>query len=120
MKLRFLAGAALGYVFGTRAGRERYEQIVGSLRDLTDSDLVRQIKGEVTNLTGGGSSTTDRGLVSPPVIVGPGPDGKTGTKAGADVVLPDLETSNAASISGDTPAATAQGDTAKRIDPPAS
>ena len=118
MKLRFLAGAALGYVFGTRAGRERYEQIVGSLRELTDSDLVRQIKGEVSNLTGGGSAV-DTGMVTPPVIVGPGPDGKTGTKAGTDVVLPDLETSSAASISGDTPAAKETGEPATRLDRPA-
>ena len=102
MKIRFLTGAALGYVLGTRAGRQRYEQILGSLRDLTDSDLARQIKGEVSKLTGSEQSTTT-GLATPPVIVGPGPDGKTGTKAD-DVRLPDLEPSNAASINGDTPA----------------
>ena len=103
MKIRFLTGAALGYVLGTRAGRQRYEQILGSLRDLTDSDLARQIKGEVTKLTGS-SESTPSGMATPPVVVGPGPDGKTGTKADSDVLLPELETSNAASINGDTPA----------------
>lgn len=123
MKLRFLAGAALGYVLGTRAGRERYEQIAGSLRDLTDSDLARQIKDEVTKLTGGqseGAQSSELGMVTPPVVVGPGPDGKTGTKDN-DVVLPDLEASSSASISGDTPAAEGVTPTprAKRVDPPA-
>ena len=103
MKIRFLTGAALGYVLGTRAGRERYEQIMSSLQELTDSDLARQIKGEVTKRTGSSESTTS-GMATPPVVVGPGPDGNTGTKAGDDVLLPDLETSNAASINGDTPA----------------
>lgn len=28
-KLMLLAGAAVGYIFGTRAGRERYEQMKG-------------------------------------------------------------------------------------------
>ena len=118
MKLRFLAGAALGYVLGTKAGRERYEQIAGSLRDLTDSDFARQIKGEVTKLTGGEPSR-DTAVAAPPVVVGPGPDDKTGTKD-TDVVLPDLEASNAASISGDTPAAAGtKTSTAKKVDPPA-
>lgn len=30
-KLALLAGAAIGYVFGTRAGRERYEQLKSSV-----------------------------------------------------------------------------------------
>jgi hypothetical protein len=115
MKLRFLAGAAVGYLLGTRAGRQRYEQILGSLRDLTDSDLARQIKGEVTKLTGAtsgdaGSSSGLGGTVTPPVIVGPAPDGKTGT-ADTEVALPDLEPSSAT----DTPNA---GDSATRLDPP--
>ena len=119
MKLRFLAGAALGYVFGTRAGRQRYDQILGSLRDLTDSELARQIKDEVGKLTGGITRAQDaRGAVTPPVIVGPAPDGKTGTKA-ADVALPDLETSSAKSGSGDVPSAGGSGtDSATRLDPP--
>ena len=118
MKLRFLAGAALGYVLGTKAGRQRYEQIAGSLRELTDSEFARQIKGEVTKLTGGQSAAANT-TPAPPVIVGPGPDGKTGTKD-TDVVLPDLESSGAASISGDTPAAAGtKASNAKKVEPPA-
>lgn len=112
MKLRFLTGAALGYVLGTRAGRQRYEQILGSLQDLTDSDLARQIKGEITKLTSGGSSSSANGLAAAPVVAGPAPDGKTGTKMKTNVVLPDLESSTVASAPVDSPPVT-DGDSTK-------
>ena len=121
MKLRFLAGVGIGYVLGARAGRERYEQILGTVRDLTDSDLARQIKDTAGNIGGGGASSSgdvdSSGLVTTPVIVGPGPDGQTGTKAGDDLVLPDLEPSTSGSIDGDTPAAADTNGKAKRLDP---
>lgn len=119
MNLRFLSGLAVGYVIGTRAGRERYEQLAESWREFTDSELMQQIRGEITKVTSGGTSTTEAGLVTPPVIVGPAPDGKTGTAAQTDVVLPDLEASNAASITGDTPASVpSKGASAKRRERP--
>ncbi|MET9434323.1 YtxH domain-containing protein [Streptomyces sp. NPDC006551] len=40
-KLTFVVGLALGYVIGTRAGRERYEQLKKSARDLTQNPAVR-------------------------------------------------------------------------------
>ncbi|MFE9253634.1 YtxH domain-containing protein [Streptomyces sp. NPDC006879] len=40
-KLTFVAGLALGYVVGTRAGRERYEQMKKSLRELSQNPAVR-------------------------------------------------------------------------------
>ncbi|MBT2391747.1 MULTISPECIES: YtxH domain-containing protein [Streptomyces] len=40
-KLTFLAGLALGYVFGTRAGRERYEQLKKSVREFSQNPAVR-------------------------------------------------------------------------------
>ncbi|MEU8529814.1 MULTISPECIES: YtxH domain-containing protein [Streptomyces] len=40
-KLTFVAGMALGYVIGTRAGRERYEEMKKSLRDLSQNPAVR-------------------------------------------------------------------------------
>ena len=118
MKLRFLAGAAVGYLFGTRAGRQRYEQILGSFRDFTDSDFARQIKGEVSKLTGSDAGDPGAGTVTPPVIVGPGPDGKTGTKD-TEVALPDLEPSSTKTGPATSPSGTA-GDpgSATRLDPP--
>lgn len=40
-KLTFVAGLALGYVIGTRAGRERYEQMKKSARELAQNPAVR-------------------------------------------------------------------------------
>lgn len=119
MNLRFLTGLAVGYVIGTRAGRERYEQLAESWREFTDTDLMQQIRGEITKVASGGTSSADTGVATPPVIVGPAPDGKAGTAPETDVVLPDLEASNAASITGDTPSAsTSDATKAKRQSPP--
>ncbi|AYN41498.1 YtxH domain-containing protein [Streptomyces dangxiongensis] len=40
-RLTFLAGLSLGYVLGTRAGRERYEQLKKSARQVTQNPAVR-------------------------------------------------------------------------------
>ena len=46
-KLTFAAGAALGFVLGTRAGRERYEDIVRAARKILDSPSVHEAAGVV-------------------------------------------------------------------------
>lgn len=40
-KLTFVVGLALGYVIGTRAGRERYEQMKKSAREFSQNPAVR-------------------------------------------------------------------------------
>lgn len=47
MKYRFgfLTGAAIGYVLGTRAGRERYEQIMRLSRRVTENPTVQEAAG---------------------------------------------------------------------------
>ncbi|MET8561995.1 YtxH domain-containing protein [Streptomyces flaveolus] len=40
-RLTFLAGLALGYVLGTRAGHERYEQLKKSARQIARNPAVR-------------------------------------------------------------------------------
>lgn len=40
-KLTFVAGLAIGFVLGTRAGRERYEQLKKSARQLSQNPAVR-------------------------------------------------------------------------------
>ena len=40
-KLTFVVGLALGYVLGTRAGRERYEQLKKSARQVAENPAVR-------------------------------------------------------------------------------
>ncbi len=38
LRLGFLLGFALGYVLGSRAGRERYDQIVAAVRKVKPAD----------------------------------------------------------------------------------
>lgn len=40
-KLLFLVGLAVGYVFGTRAGRQRYEQLKSAAQNLWESEPVQ-------------------------------------------------------------------------------
>ncbi|MCX5198080.1 YtxH domain-containing protein [Streptomyces sp. NBC_00249] len=40
-KVAFVAGLALGYVIGTRAGRERYEEMKKSARRIAQNPAVR-------------------------------------------------------------------------------
>jgi hypothetical protein len=42
-KLGMAVGAAVGYVLGARAGRERYEQIQASARQLLDKPQVKRV-----------------------------------------------------------------------------
>lgn len=47
MKLSFLAGAAVGYVLGAKAGRERYETIVRASRRVAGSQTFQSTRGVV-------------------------------------------------------------------------
>lgn len=40
-RLTFIAGLAVGYVFGTRAGRERYEQLCKAAQRIARNPAVR-------------------------------------------------------------------------------
>ncbi|MGW0733767.1 YtxH domain-containing protein [Streptomyces sp. NPDC002851] len=40
-KLTFVAGVALGYVIGARAGRERYEQLKKSAKEIAENPALR-------------------------------------------------------------------------------
>lgn len=41
--IRYLTVLAVGYVFGTKAGRRRYEQIVGTYRTITGSPAAQSV-----------------------------------------------------------------------------
>ena len=45
--LGFLLGAAVGYVLGARAGRERYEQLVRAWQRIADHPAVQGAAGVV-------------------------------------------------------------------------
>lgn len=89
-KVAFVLGAGLGYVLGTRAGREQYEKIKSGARSALDhpvvkdkvakaetaiSDVVREQGAKVTDqvanmvkkqFTGGGSSSSSSSSASTP------------------------------------------------------
>jgi len=46
-KLTFLVGAAAGFVLGSRAGREKYDQLAAAARKLLDSPSVHEATGVV-------------------------------------------------------------------------
>jgi hypothetical protein len=44
-RFMFVLGCAVGYVLGTRAGRQRYEQIARTARKVKDSPTVQSTAG---------------------------------------------------------------------------
>lgn len=61
-KATFLAGAAVGYVLGARAGRERYEQIVALTRRTWEDPRVQQAVGDVEHRAADAAKTGASGL----------------------------------------------------------
>src|SRR4051812_27160543 len=64
-KLMFLAGLGAGFVLGTRAGREKYEEIVQAARKVRENTTVQEARGVVqeqaTKLVAGTKDTvTDK------------------------------------------------------------
>ncbi|TJZ55693.1 YtxH domain-containing protein [Streptomyces piniterrae] len=62
-RLTFIAGLAVGYVLGTRAGRERYEQLRKSAQRVAQNPTVRN-SVESVSLTGREAATKAFGAVS--------------------------------------------------------
>jgi len=51
-KLGIAVGLAAGYVLGTRAGRERYQQLTASAKRLVDDPSVQRLQEELNGLFG--------------------------------------------------------------------
>jgi hypothetical protein len=49
-KITLLVGGAVGYVLGTRAGRERYDEIVSQARGLWENPKVQEKAHQATDL----------------------------------------------------------------------
>lgn len=53
----FLLGGAIGYALGCRAGRERYDQLVRTCREIADHPVVQGAAGvasaKISELSGG-------------------------------------------------------------------
>ena len=46
-RVMFVGGLAIGYLLGSKAGRERYDQIVGAARKFWESPTVQEAAGVV-------------------------------------------------------------------------
>ncbi|HKE64513.1 MAG TPA: hypothetical protein VKB59_07650 [Micromonosporaceae bacterium] len=46
-KMMFLVGAAAGWVLGTRAGREKYDQMMATARKAMDNPTVHETTGQL-------------------------------------------------------------------------
>jgi SLT domain-containing protein len=75
-KITLLIGGAVGYVLGTRAGRERYEQIVSQARGIWENpkvqeqatkaqDLAKKKGSEVQQKVSGSSDDSSSGTSTP-------------------------------------------------------
>lgn len=56
-KAAFILGAAAGYVLGTRAGRDRYEQLKEASRRMTENPTVQETAGLLRAQAGGMAGT---------------------------------------------------------------
>jgi hypothetical protein len=57
-KLGIAVGLAAGYVLGTRAGRERYQQLTASAKRIADDPSLQRIQEELNGLFGSGSQAS--------------------------------------------------------------
>ena len=62
-KIAFVLGAAVGYVLGTRAGRERYEQIKRGAQAVWQTEPVQQGVGAVQGVVGDGLTSLKNAAV---------------------------------------------------------
>jgi hypothetical protein len=63
-KLTFLAGLALGYVLGTRAGRERYEQLRKTARDVSQTPAVQSAARNAKQAAGSAAGKAADAVIS--------------------------------------------------------
>ncbi|GAA1622265.1 hypothetical protein [Actinoplanes couchii] len=70
--LRLATGFAVGYVLGSRAGRDKYEQIVAKAREAQNHPAMTQAKQKVNQVIGATTSTvtprTDPILTQAPAV----------------------------------------------------
>ena len=63
-KVGIAVGLAAGYVLGTRAGRERYQQLTASAKRIADEPSQQRIQEELNGLFGSGGQGQTTGGAS--------------------------------------------------------
>ncbi|MEC3892307.1 MULTISPECIES: hypothetical protein [Nocardiopsis] len=67
-RITFVAGLAIGYVLGAKAGRARYEQLARTARKVADSPLVQEVAGLVGAQAGNaGRAVYDKAVEKMPI-----------------------------------------------------
>ena len=61
-KTTLLTGLAAGYVLGTKAGRDRYEQIMRAFRQVRENPQVQRTTNQVQSQAGDLASTAKRSM----------------------------------------------------------
>lgn len=103
--MAFVLGAAVGYVLGARAGRERYEQIVRNYHRLAEHPTVQnaagmarqKVTGAVTRKFGHGQHRHDRVDTTRPSDVRTG-DVRTGDARPSDARPADTRTASTSTV----------------------
>lgn len=71
-KMAFVAGFAIGYVLGTKAGRERYEQLLRAAKRVRENPTVQSAAGlvqaQVSRVAGMGKDALSRTKVGAAVL----------------------------------------------------
>jgi hypothetical protein len=63
-KLGMAVGLAAGYVLGTRAGRERYQQLTASAKRFADDPTLQRLQEELNGLLGSARQSEETGSSS--------------------------------------------------------
>jgi hypothetical protein len=67
-RITFVAGLAIGYVLGAKAGRARYEQMARTARQVADSPLVQEVAGLVgAQVSNAGRTVYDKAVDKMPI-----------------------------------------------------
>ncbi|MEU3310481.1 hypothetical protein ACWGSK_13090 [Nocardiopsis sp. NPDC055551] len=67
-RITFVAGLAIGYVLGAKAGRARYEQLTRTARKVADSPLVQEVAGLVgAQASNAGRAVYDKAVDKMPI-----------------------------------------------------
>jgi hypothetical protein len=77
--MAFVVGLGVGFVLGTRAGRERYDQMVKVTRKAADSPAVQQAAGAIQAQAAGLVKTTKDKLADQVPKIAESARGKAGT-----------------------------------------
>jgi hypothetical protein len=61
-RLGLIIGFAIGYFFGAKAGRERYEQIVAAFRTVTETETAQRTSDQVRSTVAEGMQAASQAI----------------------------------------------------------